>query len=161
MKRTLAHIINPVKVRTSSDLYVAQPLTFSSLVNAKFYSNEIDIEQYAVCFPEDYDFVPNELILLPFLKRSVLDLGNFKLSLKLPILSDILFSLNSCSNAEYFIYTNVDIAILPFFYSTVNWIIDQGFDAFVINRRTIKIIIFNFLIKKINQLSIKEFLTIP
>jgi hypothetical protein len=53
----------------------------------------------------------------------------------LPRLKDIIFSLYDLSDAEYFIYTNVDIGLYPHFYIRVKDIIENGYDAFCINRR--------------------------
>jgi hypothetical protein len=53
------------------------------------------------------------------------------------LIGDILNRLPVDSAADYFIYTNVDIALMPFFYDTVYDIIHKGYDAFIINRRTI------------------------
>jgi len=48
--------------------------------------------------------------------------------------------LYAATDAEYLIYTNVDIVVLPYFYVTVNALIEQGYDSFVINRRTVEAI---------------------
>ncbi|GAB2778832.1 hypothetical protein GCM10010465_26820 [Actinomadura fibrosa] len=72
------------------------------------------------------------------LDRSVLDFGNFQKQRKLPLLKDILdrgFSFDP--TADYLIYTNVDIAVQPHFYSFINQKIEEGHDSFIINRRTI------------------------
>ncbi|HOP46456.1 MAG TPA: hypothetical protein PK874_02230 [Desulfobacteraceae bacterium] len=53
------------------------------------------------------------------------------------MIKDILDRLYEATDADYMIYTNVDIALMPFFYIVVNRIIESGYDAFVINRRTI------------------------
>jgi hypothetical protein len=45
--------------------------------------------------------------------------------------------LYEASDAEYLIYTNVDIALMPTFYTSVAALIESGVDAFIINRRTI------------------------
>lgn len=137
MLYSFAHIINPVNVRSTSDLKLAQPITFTSLAKAKSYSNELTINQYAICYPEDHEVVPSHFTLLPYLERSVLDINNFNQKLKLPIFYDIINSLKVHSSAEFLIYSNVDIAVQPHFYSSINWIINQGYDAFVVNRRTI------------------------
>ena len=39
------------------------------------------------------------------------------------------------SDAEYFIFTNLDIGLYPHFYIKVREIIEKGYDAFCINRR--------------------------
>ena len=132
-----AHIINPVKVSESSDLFVAQPVTFRSMLAAKqFVKGRIDVELQAVCFDEDSDLIPDYFIGLPVLERSVLDIGNFGKQRKLPLLKDILNSAVYNTDADYIIYTNVDIGLQPFFYEQVEQYLKQ-YDALVINRRTI------------------------
>ena len=56
---------------------------------------------------------------------------------KLPLLVDILDRLYEATNAEYLIYTNVDIGLMPQFYIAVSEFIESGADAFTSNRRTI------------------------
>ncbi len=69
----------------------------------------------------------------------MLDCGRFAVPRKLPLIKDILGRLYDASDAEYFIYTNVNIGLMPNFYVAVNAIIESGYDAFVINRRTISL----------------------
>ncbi len=88
-------------------------------------------------YAEDRPIVPKGLTPTPDLERSVLDLGSFQKNRKLPLLKDILDRIYNATDAEYLIYTNVDIALMPNFYITVNKFIEAGYDAFVINRRTI------------------------
>ena len=67
-----------------------------------------------------------------------MDFGAFEKKRKLPLLKDILDrAVDYDSEADYIIYTNVDIAVQPHFYSFVKKKIVEGYDAFVINRRTI------------------------
>jgi len=134
----IAHIINPVKVRQTSDLYVAQPVTFETMrVAREFAGEEAEVELLSVCYPDGNSIVPDYFTKLEDLSGSVLDIINPERKRKLPLIKDILDRAYSYSAAEYFIYTNVDIAVMPHFYLAVNEIIQQGFDAFVINRRTI------------------------
>lgn len=135
----LAHIINAVAVKESSDLYIAQPITFQSIKIAREFASQhsVDVAVYSAQFEEDSSIVPGWIIKTPNLEKSVLDIGEFKTKRKLPLIQDILNSLYDESNADYFIYTNVDIALMPHFYVSVRKIIELGYDAFVINRRTI------------------------
>ena len=71
------------------------------------------------------------------MQRSVLDFGVFNQPRKLPLLGDILTTAAANSQAEYFIFTNVDIGVMPYFYKSVAAYISRGHDAFTINRRTI------------------------
>jgi len=138
MVRKIAHIINPVSVGPSSDLFVAQPITFETMrIAREFARDQVEATFFSAQYPEDRALVPADFQMTPDLARSVLDLGNFQIRRKLPLLADILDRLYEASDAEYFIYTNVDIALMPQFYAAVNAFIEKGYDAFVINRRTI------------------------
>ena len=136
--RKIGHVINPVVVPQTSDLYVAQPVTFESMRVAKKYAKGIvDVELYSAQFPEDYPLVPKFFNHTPNLTRSALDLGTFRKKRKLPMLGDIIDRLYNSTDADYLIYTNVDIALMPYFYVVVNKLIDDGHDSFSITRRTI------------------------
>lgn len=135
----LAHIINPVNVSIESDLYIAQPITFRSMIKAKKYSSDrSDINQYAIGYEEDLLIFPKEFVQLPTLKRSVLDVGEFKKRRKLPLIHDLLSPLRMNKEIEYVVYTNVDIALMPFFYDYILSKIVEGSDSLVINRRVIE-----------------------
>lgn len=135
---SLAHIINPVIADKTSDLFIAQPITFETMKASKEFSTKVNVHLYAI---QDYRETPITLpegfIKTPYLERSIADIKTFKQKRNLPLIKDILDSLYESSNAEYMIYTNVDIALQPHFYNTVSHIIQQGYDAFIINRRTI------------------------
>jgi hypothetical protein len=53
----------------------------------------------------------------------------------LPRVADILLNLYESSEADFFIYTNLDIGLYPDFYLKVSDLILDGYDAFCINRR--------------------------
>lgn len=136
--RKIAHIVNPVMVNESSDLFIAQPITFETMRVAKeFAANTVDVTLVTAQYPEDHPTIPKDFIATPDLNRSVLDIATFQKKRKLPLIKDILDRLHNATDAEYLIYTNVDIALMPHFYLTINKIIEVGHDAFVINRRTI------------------------
>ncbi len=140
IERTIfSHIINPVLVNEESDLFIAQPVTFESMKNAKEYakSQGVHIEQFSVSYIEDKKIVPVHIMNVGTLKSSILDFATFKKPKKLPLLSDILKYLYNASNSEYLIYTNVDIALMPHFYVTLKKILSEGYDAITICRRTI------------------------
>ncbi len=134
-----AHIINPIKVPQTSDLYVAQPITFETMRNAQlFASGKVEVSLFTAQYVEDMSIVPQGFCRTSNLDRSILDFGKFHHIRKLPLLRDILDRVYEVSgNANFLIYTNVDIGLKPHFYLAVNDFIHAGFDAFVINRRTI------------------------
>jgi len=133
------HIINPVIVNESSDLFLAQPITFESMRIAKAFSKAtVDVHLLSAQFPEDRRLVPHDFEITPDLDQSILDIAAFAQRRRLPLLNDVLDRLyEAATDAHYLIYTNADIALMPNFYSAVNRIAELGYDAFVINRRTI------------------------
>lgn len=139
MKRKIAHIINPFHAAADSDLSTAQPITFATMLHARAMAqNTADIELMTAQFPEDIDCVPEGFRATRDLDRSVLDMAPFSKQMKLPVLADILQRMYEESDAEYLIYTNVDIGLYPEFYLAVNQFIDEGYDAFIINRRRLR-----------------------
>lgn len=134
----IAHIINPAKVDSSSELYTDQPITFETMRRAKEFAGEkVEVEFFTAQFPEDHTIIPSYFIKTPDLNSDVTDTGSFTNKRRLPLIKDILDNLYSATDAEYLIYTNVDIALMPRFYLAVNEFIEMGYDAFIINRRRI------------------------
>lgn len=136
---SIAHIINPFIAARNSDLSLAQPITFESMRRAKIKAKDIvDVKLYSAQFSEDIEVVPSGFIRTRNLERSVLDIQGFAKKIKLPFIKDILERLYFESDAEYLIYTNVDIGLYEDFYIQVDRFINSGLDAFIINRRRIK-----------------------
>lgn len=136
--RRIAHIVNPVFVPEDSRLYLAQQVTFESMALARsFTQDQVRVDFFSAQYFEDHQIIPVDFQRTPDLERSVLDLGKFKKSRKLPLLRDILDRLYQGSEADYYVYTNVDIGLMPGFYLALDQFIESGYDAFTINRRTI------------------------
>jgi hypothetical protein len=137
-RHRLAHIINPVAAGPGSDLYIAQPVTFASMhIASRFSPSLYEVQLLTAQYPEDHAIIPEFFTRTSDMTRSVLDYGTFSRPRKLPLIRDILDRLSTASDADYLIYTNVDIALMPGFYAAVCKLIESGLDAFVINRRTI------------------------
>ena len=134
-----AHIINPVIVPNGSDLHRAQPITFATMKTAQEFAGQkgIEVEQYTACFKEDQPLTPSNMKQTKLLDRSILDYGKFSKQKKLPMLQDILQRVYEESDAEYVIYTNVDIALMPHFYLSAEKIMEGGYDVVNIFRRTL------------------------
>lgn len=135
----IAHIVHPVVVDHTSDLIVAQPITFETMRTARKYAKgTAKVQLYAVQYHDEERIpLPRCFKRTADIERSVTDVHTFGEKRKLALIKDILDALYESAKADYFIYTNVDIALQPFFYLTLSRIIEQGYDAFVINRRTI------------------------
>lgn len=134
----IAHIINPVKVSKKNELYVAQQTTFATMkLSKEWYSGNAQIGFYCTQFEEDRSIIPDFFTSLSDLQRSVLDVNPTLRGKKLPLIADILAKSKEINSFDYLIYTNVDIALMPQFYSFVTDQLSKGHDALVINRRRI------------------------
>jgi hypothetical protein len=135
---TFAHIINPVSASDNAELNRIQQITFCSITNAIEYSKgKVGVKIYSTQYDDAVSVVPPNFSVLTNLTRGVSDIASFKSPRKLPLIKDILDCLNDNSDAEYLIYTNLDICLMPQFYSAINDYVSNGHDAFVINRRRV------------------------
>ena len=79
----IGHIVNPVAVGESSDLFVAQPVTFRTMFAAKrFAIDDVDVDLMVVGYSEDAAIFPDRFKSLPELSRSVMDVGTFQKTAK-------------------------------------------------------------------------------
>ncbi len=137
----IAHIINPVKVEKGHPAYldIAQPVTFRSMLAAKSYAARkgLQVDLFSVQFnDEDASIVPEGFTVLSHFEKSIQDFHHFKVKFNpLPRVHDIIQALYQNSQAEYFIYTNVDIGLHKDFYIRMLDLIKEGYDAICVNRR--------------------------
>ncbi len=136
--RTIAHIVKPVKVDQQSDLYTAQPITFESMRAAKaFAKGRVNVDLFTTQFEEDSEAVPQDFSVTQNVERSIHSLCDLKKRRKVPVMQDVLDRLYHASDAEFMVYTNADIALMPYFYVAINQYVEDGADALIINRRAI------------------------
>lgn len=134
----LAHIVNPYKAPEGSDAAIEQPIVYESMRRAKKEANgTVEVQLLATCYEEDQDVIPQGFESLHDLTQSILDKGSFTKQRKLPLIKEILTRLYEGTDAEYLVYTNADIILMPYFYKTVASYLEQGHDALIINRRRI------------------------
>lgn len=139
MKRKIAHIINPFIATSGSDLEYAQPISFETMRLAKEVARaNIEVELLAACYIEDETMVPDYFKKTSFLQHSVLQFHEFQKKIKLPLIAEILEKAFTESDADYIIYSNVDIGLYPQFYLTLNELLEEGYDALIINRKRIE-----------------------
>ncbi len=133
---SLSHIINPVSSSENEELFQVQQITFESMLKAKKYSDgENEIELCVINRSGEKDFVPQGFNVLAPLHRDIRDL--VKTTKTYPFLNDIILQHAQSTAADYLVYSNLDIAVMPFFYETVSAYINKGHDALVINRRRV------------------------
>jgi hypothetical protein len=139
--RRFAHVIAPVIVPESSDLFVAQPVTMETMRLAKLFAEHAGgpaVALYSAHFAEDASLASDSFIHTALLERSTLDIGGWQRPVKLPFVADILSRLyHAASDADFLIFTNSDIGLLPNFYVTIDRVIEKGYDALTINPRWI------------------------
>lgn len=136
MSNTLLHIINPFDSPLSDQRHI-QEITFQSIGKALAYgTGHLEVGIRATRFAEDRSILPKYIKEVENLKRSVVDFGDFKIPRQLPLIADILENAFQ-EEADYYLYTNIDIALQPHFYSFVAEQIRKGHDALIINRRRI------------------------
>ena len=139
----IAHILNVTEINASkkaSYLHIAQPLTMKSMVVAqKIAQNVADVELVAVKHKAEKISIPSEFGWAADLDKYAWEhieaLQTLSPHRPLPRLKDIILSLYNASDAEYFVYTNLDIGLCPHFYLNVSDMVKNGYDAFCINRR--------------------------
>lgn len=136
---TLAHIINPYQSDDAAESR-KQAITFRSIERAsqQISHDEIQLDLLTAQAPSDRAIIPDHFQTTKDFHRSVDDRQSFSNPKQLPLLKDILDRLYESSNAEYLIYTNMDIILQPNFYDQVVELIEKGHDAFIINRRRIQ-----------------------
>lgn len=135
----LAHVVNPVHAAVESALQVAQPITFESMRAARSMArlDGVDVTLLCTAYPEDAAALPGDFAKLPDLERSVLDVARFQVPRKLPLIGDIIARAVAVPGWDCLVYTNVDIGVMPYFYSGVARYVRNGVDAFTVTRRTL------------------------
>lgn len=137
----IAHIVQILEIQPkheASYLHVAQPVTAKSMLDAKLQSkNPEDIDLIAVKHKDETIECPEGFRMAPDLTRWCYDIfPKLPKTKQLPLIADIIESLNQTADADYFIYTNVDIGLFPDFYDFVIDTISKGINGFTVNRLT-------------------------
>ncbi len=87
---------------------------------------------------DDPDQTPEGFARGPDLSRNVLDIAPLVPPRPLPLLFDILESgAADAADDGFLVFTNADICLQPHFYTAVSALLARGFEALVINRRTV------------------------
>ena len=139
-----AHIINIIAPGDNAELEKAQAITVRSVLEAKnFAGSKVNVELLSAQFADAVNHVPNGFRATTNLESCAARVPELGTKKKLPLLREILSRLNEAQDATHFIYTNTDIALMPFFYASVSAYVKEGYDAVVINRRRITATVMN------------------
>ncbi len=139
LKLKIAHITHPVIDKNDNVLTMLQPITFESMRQAQKEAkkNKIIVELYTATYREDQHIVPSYFKSTKPFGRSAYDLKNFSEKRKRPLIKDVLDRLYETSDADFFVYSNSDTAVVPEFYSLLKQYILMGMDSVAIKHRII------------------------
>ena len=138
MKLHFAHIINTVSPADNASLERVQANTMKTMVVAsESAKNKVVVDLLSAQYEDARNFLPAEIKATTDLTTSAADQKELGTNKRLPLIREILSRLEESSDATHFIYTNLDICLMPFFYESVAGYIEKGHDAMVINRRRI------------------------
>jgi hypothetical protein len=131
----LAHVIQ--FYRATGAAQQVQLLTAASVRKAHAHAAS-PVQLLAAPLDGEGDCIPQGFSPTSPLRRTIVDLHEFKVRRPLPLLFDILDLAAAQANpAGYLIYTNSDICLAPDFYNSVRAFLIMGFDSVIINRRTV------------------------
>jgi hypothetical protein len=136
--RRFVHLCNPYgKARTKTEI-LTQEVTYAAMHRAREFgpNDKSTVEFLGAVFPGDEDYALEHFDRTFQLQRSAKDVKAFGTERPLPLLFDILRGAEG-SVADFVVFTNVDICPVPHFYRSIEALLNHGFDALVINRRTI------------------------
>ena len=118
---------------------VADEFAYSNTDDA----NDIEVNFLATFYPEDEEIVPTWCIKTPYLTESTKyglkpDGRKTKIERHLPYFYEILDrAYETSEGCDYIIQTNADIGVQPYFYHLIKTLIEDGNDAFCINKRIV------------------------
>ncbi|MEP1869073.1 MAG: hypothetical protein ABJJ44_06065 [Paraglaciecola sp.] len=144
MKPKIYHVINPYIVEEGTDDFTVHEKTIQSLLLAREYAeNHVDVTFILKVDVEELEYFQKKytsdfVVVHSFDETSASLDVNFNVPRNLPLLSEIIkLPVGNIERNSHTIFTNMDICLQPFFYCEVVRIIKNGFDCFVINRRTV------------------------
>lgn len=134
----LGHVVNIFASPEGSDGRKIQDITLETLRRAAEASgNDVQVDLLSAQFAEDRAAVPEFITPTRDLERSVQDFVACADKRRLPFIHEILQRAWEATDADFLIYTNLDIAVYPSFYRFMADSIRSGIDALAINRAQI------------------------
>lgn len=145
MKMKIVHMVNAIELPPGPHpayLHIAQPVTLQSMLNAKQMAVGVaEVELVATRHRNEQIPLPAGFVDAPCFDRychEVYDeLRGLPKPRHLPLLADLMKGFAYVPNADWCVFTNVDIGVQPHFYLEVARLIGTGLDAFCINRQNL------------------------
>ncbi len=134
--RQYVHVCNPYHPHGLGDK--TQEVTYAAMHRARAASERdgIRVELLGAVFPQDEIYGAQFFDRTFPLERSAIDIKPFDVARPLPLLFDVLFGAQN-SEADYVVFTNVDICPVPHFYCSLDAMLARGYDSLAVNRRTL------------------------
>ena len=129
----ITHLISPFSCPSESEAKWIQQMSIESILVASQSCTEAQLTLASTCLKDEEKSAPSFGERLTSLTRSSRDLGISEMSPR-PLLNDLISKLSE-TPADAYIYTNMDIGLMPQFYNFVAQQLNKGHDALVINRR--------------------------
>ncbi|MEO5645647.1 MAG: hypothetical protein ABIQ40_15060 [Bacteroidia bacterium] len=137
-KPKFAHIINTVSPADNAALANVQALTLETIQVAHANAaGKVEVELLSAQYENARAGLPEGMRATSNLVEFAAGRKELNTKLKLPLLREILSKLNESKDATHFVYSNLDICVMPFFYEALAAYVEQGYDAIVVNRRRI------------------------
>jgi len=137
---SIAHLVNPFLPPPGTEWEYVQPITLTSMLKAKAQAETNDnlkVDLLTAQYEDDHPAIPTGFRKTSDLSRSIQSLYPNTTAPKYPLIGDLMAKLYEHSDAEYLVYTNIDIAVQPHFYEAIAAHVRSGLKAFIINRRRI------------------------
>jgi hypothetical protein len=135
----LTHLLNLVSQNENAQLYKVQKLTLRTIEAAlKATNSSVEVRVMSAHFPDAVTEIPGFIVPTQPLLHHAAEVSSLSARARLPLIREILDRLKEDKTATHFIFSNLDICLMPSFYNAVAAYISQGHDALIINRRRVK-----------------------
>jgi hypothetical protein len=133
----LHHVVNAYDAGTTSEAECHAAVIASMRQAASCAAvDSWGIHFHGVCHADEVDLIPAGFEGHPVISRSIRNDARYSGCKPVPYLFDILAPLRGGEVGEWVVFTNMDIVLQPWFYTSVLEMLDAGFDSLIINRRT-------------------------
>jgi hypothetical protein len=142
MPVSFTHIINPFVCDPHTKHGIASRITYASLTPAIEHARQtgVEVEINAVILPGEEAAIAVPARLGGRLHRTVQDVRSLRPKRPFPLIADILKAGAASVTSSHVIFTNMDIAVRPDFYTQLRTLIETRFDGetpFIVYRRNI------------------------
>ncbi len=124
---SFVHLLNPFPARAGSEHAIASRVTWATLraAHARAVEQGIAVTCRAVVLPGDESAVEAPCTSVAHLGRTVADVAELKPRRPLPLIGDLLTVGAQGTAASHIVFSNMDIAVQPHFYSALHSLVEK------------------------------------